>query len=78
MTALHRRWLDTKDTRAREKISVLNLRHCLSTALVALRAAGIASWAAEINVNQMLASGLRDGFTWTADPAFTALLGNRR
>jgi len=78
MTALHHRWLDTKDTRAREKISVLNLRHCLSTALVALRAAGIASWAADINVNQMLASGLRDGFTWTADPAFTALLGNRR
>jgi hypothetical protein len=33
MTALHRRWLDTGDVTAREKISVLNLRRSLSTAL---------------------------------------------
>jgi len=78
MTALHRRWLDTGDTRAREKITVLNLRHCLSTALVAMRAAGLGSWTADINVNQMLASHLRDRFAWTADPAFTALLDDRR
>src|SRR5260370_1453433 len=77
-TALHRRWLDTGDTRAREKITVLNLRHCLSTALVAMRAAGLGSWTADINVNQMLASHLRDRFAWTADPAFTALLDDRR
>lgn len=70
--------VDTKDTQAREKISVLNLRHCLSTALVALRAAGIGSWATDIKINQMLASALRVGFAWTADPAFTALLDNRR
>ena len=32
MTALHRRWLERGDTTAREKITVLNLRHSLSTA----------------------------------------------
>jgi hypothetical protein len=39
MTALHRRWLELADTTAREKITVLNLRHSLSTAMVAARAA---------------------------------------
>jgi hypothetical protein len=40
MTALHRRWLEVGDIVAREKITVLNMRHSLSTALVAARAAG--------------------------------------
>jgi hypothetical protein len=34
MTALHRRWLERQETSAREKVTVLNLRHALSTALV--------------------------------------------
>lgn len=74
MTALHRRWLQAGDVSAREKISVLNLRHSLSTALAALYAAGIGRWDAQLNVNQMLAAGLGEVFAWTAGPTFTALL----
>ena len=78
MTALHRRWTEAGDSGAREKISVLNLRHSLSTALAAVYAAGIGRWEASLNVNQMLASGLGDAFAWTAAPAFRALLEDRR
>jgi len=75
MTALHRRWLELGDTAAREKITVLNIRHSLSTAIVAARAAGLAHWQAGLNVNQLLASQLGTTLSWTASPAFTALLG---
>jgi hypothetical protein len=75
MTALHRRWLELGDTMAQEKITVLNLRHSLSTAIVAARASGLAHWQAGLNVNQLLASQLGTTFGWTASPAFTALLG---
>ena len=74
MTALHRRWLDTGDTEAREKISVLNLRHSLSTALTAMHAAGTGRWGTPLNVNQMLAAGLGEDFAWTSSPPFRALL----
>ena len=60
---------------AREKITVLNLRHSLSTAMVAARAAGLAHWRPGPNVNRVLASELGDAFGWLADPVFTALLG---
>ena len=46
MTALHRRWLEREETSAREKITVLNLRRALSTALVAAHLAGFGSWSA--------------------------------
>ncbi|MGH3938587.1 MAG: hypothetical protein ACRDTG_08100 [Pseudonocardiaceae bacterium] len=36
MTALHRTWLTEGIPESRERVSVLNLRHSLSTALVAL------------------------------------------
>ena len=75
MTALHRRWLDRGVTEAREKITVLNLRHSLSTALVAARAAGLARWKPVLNVNRLLAAGLGSELGYTAAPAFTALLG---
>jgi hypothetical protein len=75
MTALHRRWTDQGDTAAREKITVLNLRHSLSTAIVAARAAGLAHWQPGLNVNRLLAAQLGSELTWTASPAFTALLG---
>jgi hypothetical protein len=75
MTALHRRWLDHGDTCAREKIAVLNLRHALSTALVAVRAAGLGHWQPGLNVSCMLACELDGAFGWLKDPAFTALLG---
>jgi hypothetical protein len=75
MTALHRRWLDLGDITAREKITVLNLRHSLSTAIVAARAAGLAHWERGLNVNQLLSGELGSTLGWTASPAFTALLG---
>jgi hypothetical protein len=78
MTALHRRWTETGDSCAREKISVLNLRHSLSTALAALHAAGIGRWDPGLNVNQMLATGLGSAFAWTSTPAFRALLDHSR
>ena len=75
MTALHRRWLRDGDTSAREKITVLNLRHALSTALIAVRAAGLGHWEPGLNVNRLLADTLDGTFGWLADPAFIALLG---
>jgi hypothetical protein len=78
MTALHRRWTETGDRCAREKISVLNLRHALSTVLAAAYAAGNGHWTPGLNVNQMLAAGLEDAFSWTRSPAFRALLEHRR
>ena len=75
MTALHRRWLESGDVTAREKITVLNLRHSLSTALVAARAAGLAHWRPGLNVNRLLARELGHAFGWLAHPVFTALLG---
>ncbi len=74
MTALHRRWLESGDTTAREKITVLNLRHSLSTAMVAARAAGLAHWQPGLNVNRLLADELGNAFGWLTHPVFTALL----
>jgi len=76
MTALHRRWLETGDAAAREKIAVLNLRHSLSTALVAAHAAGLGSWQPGLNVNRLLAAELGGSYGWLTSPAFAALLGN--
>ena len=78
MTALHRRWTERGDTTAREKITVLNLRHSLSTAIVAARAAGLAHWQPGLNVNRLLAAELGGTIGWAASPAFTALLGEPR
>lgn len=75
MTALHRRWLELGDITAREKITVLNLRHSLSTVMVAARAAGLAHWRPGLNVNKVLAGELSTAFGWLAHPVFTALLG---
>jgi hypothetical protein len=77
MTALHRRWLQDGDVTAREKITVLNLRHALSTAMVAARAAGLAHWQPGLNVNRLLARELGHSFGWLAHPVFTALLGGQ-
>lgn len=73
MTALHRRWLAHADTEARERITVLNLRHSLSAALVALRATGHGRWRPPLNVNTLLATGLDGQLRWLAHPTFQAL-----
>jgi len=74
MTALHRRWLDCGDLSARERISVLNLRHGLSAGYVALRSAGLAGWGGNLNVNRVLDRQLGGAFAWLATPVFRALL----
>lgn len=74
MTAMHRAWLEENNDEMRERISVLNLRHSLSTALVALRATGRACWGDSLNVNRLLHTGLDGAFSWTSHPTFTRLL----
>ncbi|WP_410570347.1 hypothetical protein [Amycolatopsis sp. cmx-4-61] len=74
MTALHRDYLGKGSDEARERVSVLNLRHSLSTALVALRATGQAQWSDTLNVNRLLAVGLDGAFSWLRHPIFTDLL----
>jgi hypothetical protein len=74
MTALHRDWLAVGDHEARERVSVLNLRHSLSTALVALRAAGLGTWTGQLNVNRMLATDLHRNFDWIETATFQKLL----
>ena len=78
MTALHRDWLTHADTEARERVTVLNLRHSLSTAYVALRAAGQLTWRELLNVNAMLGAGLAGRVGWLDHPTFQALLPPRR
>lgn len=74
MTALHRTWLTQGTPETRERVSVLNLRHSLSTALVALRATNRGRWGSSLNVNRLLATGLDGAFAWLDHPTFTDLL----
>ncbi|GAA2471478.1 hypothetical protein Ahu01nite_078830 [Winogradskya humida] len=75
MTALHRDWLHRSDVQARERVTVLNLRHSLSTAYVALRAVGYLSWRAPLNVNANLATQWAGRVGWLEHPTFRDLLG---
>lgn len=74
MTALHRDWLLNGDIEGRERVAVLNLRHSLSTALVASQAAGLSTWQEKINVNMILAATLGGAFGWLDQPTFRALV----
>jgi hypothetical protein len=75
MPALHRRWIEEHDPEGRERVSVLNLRHSLSTAYVAARTAGIGRWPSEgFNVNRALADGAQGAWTWLEQDTFTQLL----
>lgn len=74
MTALHRVWLDEDNPSARERITVLNLRHSVSAAYVALRSVGLGLWSTRLNVNQILAHQLGGTFAWLATPTFRQLL----
>ncbi|MFC9916302.1 hypothetical protein [Streptomyces sp. NPDC127197] len=77
MPTWHRRWIEDGQEEGRERVSVLNLRHSLSTAYVAARTAGLAVWADEgLNVNQVIAEGAKDAWAWLENPTFTDLLEN--
>ncbi|TGA91894.1 hypothetical protein [Streptomyces sp. MZ04] len=77
MTALHRHWLEHNDATARERISVLNLRHSLSTAYVAAHAEDLGHWDPKgFNVNQALAHGAAGAWPWLTSQTFTNLLGD--
>ncbi|MFJ8472404.1 hypothetical protein [Kitasatospora sp. NPDC094011] len=76
MTNLHRRWLEKGDAEARERVSVLNLRHSLSTALVAVAAADLTSWGElGLNVNRMIAAQTEGAWGWLQSRTFQDLLG---
>jgi hypothetical protein len=74
MTALHREWLLNRDDVARERISVLNVRHSLATALVALRAARQGTWDGTLNANRLLLNQLAGAFEWCGSPVFKRLV----
>jgi hypothetical protein len=74
MTALHRVWLNEGDPAARERITVLNLRHGLSAAYVALKSTGFGRWDKHLNVNQVLNQQLNGLFSWLDTAAFRQLL----
>ena len=76
MTALHRRWLELGDTTAREKITVLNLRHSPvhRHGRRPRRRAGALAARPERQPGSWPASWAR-AFGWLAHPVFTALLG---
>jgi hypothetical protein len=74
MTALHRVWLTRSDASARERITILNLRHGLSAAYVALRSVGLARWDSRVNVNHVLDRQLDGQFVWLESPAFRRLV----
>jgi len=74
MTALHRVWLTRADPSARERITVLNLRHGLSAAYVALRSVGFARWNSQVNVNRVLDRQLEGRFAWLKSPVFRRLV----
>jgi len=77
VAALNRAWLVRRDSQAREQVTVLNLRTCLATAYVALRAAGLATWHHPLNVNAMLSAQLDYQLGWLHSPAFRALAHRR-
>lgn len=78
MTALHRDWLERGDIEARERVTVLNLRHSLSAAYVALRATDNLTWRTPLNVNANLAAQWAGRAAWLDHPTFRDLLPRRR
>lgn len=75
MPAWHRKWTEQGLEEGRERVSVLNLRHSLSTAYVAARAAGLAHWAPDgLNVNKAISEGAKGTWAWLENPVFTNLL----
>jgi hypothetical protein len=75
MPAWHRRWIDDGQAEGRERVSVLNLRHSVSTGYVAALTAGLAQHPdTGLNVNRAIAEGAKGAWNWLENPIFTALL----
>jgi hypothetical protein len=64
MTAMHRKYLDRGDTEIRERISILNIRHSLSQALLACYGLGLLRWEGTLNVNTMINETMWDCFDY--------------
>lgn len=77
MTALYRGFLESDDPSTAEELAVLNLRHSLSTALVALLGMGYLSLGVR-NVNQLLHQESWDIFEYVRSTKFGRLLENAR
>ena len=69
MTAMHRKFLETGDERFYEKLAILNLRHGLSTAVLALIAVGLAKPEA-LDINPVISEHLWDLCEYVASPQF--------
>ncbi|MFD8339979.1 hypothetical protein ACFV42_46440 [Streptomyces solisilvae] len=78
MTALHHKWIEEGSAQARERISVLNVRHSLSTAYVAAHAEGLGRWdtGRGLNVNRAIAKEAAGAWPWLTSSTFTDLLGD--
>ncbi|OVZ99453.1 hypothetical protein B9W64_37290 [Streptomyces sp. CS159] len=75
MPAWHRLWVEDGEPEGRERVSVLNLRHSVSTAYVAALTAGLARRPdTGLNVNRAIAEGAKGAWGWLETPTFTALL----
>ncbi|MET9776165.1 hypothetical protein ABZ023_18225 [Streptomyces sp. NPDC006367] len=78
MPAWHRLWVEDGESEGRERVSVLNLRHSLSTAYVAALTAGLACRPdTGLNVNRVLAEAAHGAWAWLENPTFTNLLEDR-
>ncbi len=70
---LRHRSIQPEGAGARDKVTVLNLRHSLCTALIAAHATGVGSWPGTLDINRLLTTRLAGSFGWLSDPAFIAL-----
>jgi hypothetical protein len=74
MSALHRNFIETKDASVRESLATLNLRHSLSTAILALYHLG-ASGIEDSNLNNHIHDMLAGVFAYVGSSKFHKLLG---
>ena len=75
MTKVHRQFLDSGKEISREKLMVLNLRHSLSTGLIALIAMGVVQ-AESIDVNDLLIDELWDQMGYIHDGHLASALAS--
>ena len=77
MTKMHRTFLETGEERLQEKLTVLNLRHSLSTAIVALLVLNLAE-SAPLDVNDLLIEELWDQLPYVRDGELASAIAAAR